>query len=78
MSSFVSLTEVQTRLSELLDQMLPGQKLFVTDVDGRIVASFVKEAPPRAAPRQPGTATGRLVIVADDQEHLQDFAEYLE
>jgi antitoxin (DNA-binding transcriptional repressor) of toxin-antitoxin stability system len=75
MSSFVSLTEVQTRLLDVLDQMLPGQKVFVTDAEGRIVASLVKEAPSRAAPRQPGTAAGRLVIVADDEEHLKDFAE---
>ena len=28
-------------------------------------------------PRQPGSATGKLVIHAEDDEHLADFAEYL-
>ena len=27
--------------------------------------------------RQPGSAVGTLVIVADDQEHLKDFEEYM-
>ncbi len=34
MSSFLPLTELQARLPEILGQMLPGQKLFVTGVDG--------------------------------------------
>lgn len=28
-------------------------------------------------PRQPGSATGKLVIHADDDEHLADFADYV-
>jgi hypothetical protein len=29
-------------------------------------------------PRQPGSAKGKLVILADDDEHLQDFQEYMQ
>lgn len=74
MSSFTSLAEVQARLPEMLDQMHPGEKRFVTGEDGHIIATIVKEPPPRTAPRQPGTAAGKLVIVAEDDEHLKDFA----
>ena len=28
-------------------------------------------------PRVPGSAKGKIVIVSDDDEHLQDFAEYM-
>ncbi len=28
-------------------------------------------------PRQPGSAKGKLVILADDNEHLKDFREYM-
>lgn len=28
-------------------------------------------------PRQPGSAIGKLVIHADDDEHLNDFQEYM-
>lgn len=78
MSSFISLTEIQARLPEILDQMLPGQKLWVTDPEGNLVATLVKEPPPRTAPRQPGTAVGRLTVIAEDDQHLKDFAEYME
>jgi hypothetical protein len=28
-------------------------------------------------PRQPGSAIGKLIIHADDDEHLKDFQEYM-
>lgn len=28
-------------------------------------------------PRQPGSAKGRLTILAEDEEHLRDFQEYM-
>ncbi|MCI0461350.1 MAG: hypothetical protein L0Z62_30750 [Gemmataceae bacterium] len=78
MTSFIPLTELQARLPAILEQMHPGEKLFVTSPEGHIVATFKKEPPPRTAPRQPGSAARLLTIVADDEEHLQDFAEYME
>ncbi|HEV3263067.1 MAG TPA: hypothetical protein VG013_39905 [Gemmataceae bacterium] len=78
MSSFIALADVQAQLSEILDRMHPGEQLFVTGSDGHILATFIKEAPPRTTPRQPGSAVGKLVILAEDDEHLQDFDDYLE
>jgi len=78
MPAFIPLTEVQVRLSELLDQMHAGEQLLVTGPDGQILATLVKEPPPRTTPRQPGSAVGKLIIVADDDEHLKDFADYME
>ena len=39
-----------------------------------------EKAPAEASipqPRQPGSAKGKLRIVADDDEHLADFGDYL-
>jgi antitoxin (DNA-binding transcriptional repressor) of toxin-antitoxin stability system len=77
MTSFIPLTELQARLPEILEQMHLGEKLFVTGQEGHVVATFIKEPPPRTVPRQPGTAAGKLTIVAEDDEHLKDFAEYM-
>ena len=78
MSSFIALSEVQARLPEILAEMIPGQKLFVTGADGHPVATLIREPLPRKTARQPGSAAGKLVIVAEDDEHLKDFAEYME
>jgi antitoxin (DNA-binding transcriptional repressor) of toxin-antitoxin stability system len=78
MASLMPLIEVQARLPEILEHMLPGQKVFVTGADGHIMATLTKEPPPRAAPRQPGSAIGTLIIASDDDEHLKDFAEYMQ
>ena len=29
-------------------------------------------------PRRPGSAKGKLVILAEDDEHLKDFKDYME
>ena len=45
--------------------------------EGHLVATHV--APPRESwPCQPGTAKGILTILAEDDEHLADFREYME
>lgn len=78
MTSFLPLTEAQARLPAVLDQMIPGQKLFVTGADGQIVATIIKEPPPRTTPRPvPGRCRGMLTILAEDDEHLADFADYM-
>ena len=43
------------------------------------IASFVLtgQAARAPQPRQPGSAKGKLIIVADDEEHLEDFKEYM-
>jgi hypothetical protein len=38
----------------------------------------VAEERGRRKPRQPGNCKGMATIVADDDEHLRDFAEYME
>jgi antitoxin (DNA-binding transcriptional repressor) of toxin-antitoxin stability system len=76
MSSFVDISEVQTRLPELLEKIPAGQELFITQ-DGHPIAKLVKMLPRDNTPRQPGSAIGKIVILEDDDSHLEDFKEYM-
>jgi hypothetical protein len=38
---------------------------------------LVRENPPSRKPRKAGNCIGMIRIVADDDEHLEDFAEYM-
>lgn len=75
-SHFVTLEEVQARLPELLDSMLAGETLHIT-INEHTIAKMVKQPPPSKEPRKPGSAIGKLVIVSDDDEHLEHFKEYM-
>ena len=68
--STVTLEEAQAHLSELVEQLIPGEEMAIT------------RGPDTVAPRKlskrrvPGLMRGKLTIVSDDDEHLKDFAEY--
>jgi hypothetical protein len=49
----------------------------MTTMNDRVVAKLIGEAAKPLAPRQPGSAVGVLTIVAEDDEHLNDFAPYM-
>ncbi len=72
----VTLEEAQAHLPKLIDQLGPGEALIITRAD-KPVARLTSEQPPQRKPRQPGNCKGMLTIVADDEEHLRDFAEYM-
>ena len=73
----ITVEEAQAHLSEIIDRLRPGEPLVITRND-QPVARLLAEEKPKRKPRQPGNCKGMLVIVADDDEHLQDFAEYME
>ncbi len=73
----VSLEEVQARLPELIDQLAAGEELVITQ-NQRPIARVLAEEKPKRKPRKAGNCKGMLTIVADDDEHLQDFEECLE
>jgi len=71
----VTIEEAQNKLTELIHQMTPGEEVIITENDqpvARLVAS------PAEKPRPlPGRCKGMLTIVAEDDEHLEDFKEYM-
>ena len=71
----VTVVEASSRLVELVDQLRPGEEIELTR-DSRTVARLVKcEVQERA--RQFGLGKGKLTIIADDDEHLEHFRDYL-
>ena len=74
--SSVTLEEAQAHLPALIERLQPGEALVITRND-RPVARLLAEEPPKRTPRRAGSAKGQLTIVAEDEEHLKDFEEYL-
>lgn len=72
----VTLEEAQQKLPELVEKLGPDDELVITR-DDRPVAKLVGGPAPARTPRRPGSAKGKLVILAEDEEHLEDFKEYM-
>ena len=73
----VTLEEAQAQLSEVIDKLAPGEEVIITRNE-QPVAKLVGQQRPIRQPRRPGSAKGKLVILAEDDEHLQDFKDYME
>lgn len=74
--STVTLEEAQAHLPELIDRLQPGEALVITRNEKPAARLLVEESPQRQ-PRKAGGAKGVLTIVQEDDEHLEDFAEYM-
>jgi antitoxin (DNA-binding transcriptional repressor) of toxin-antitoxin stability system len=72
----ITIEEAEFRLRELIAGLQPGEELQITNGE-QAVARLVAEPPKHRKPRQPGSAVGKLVIVADDDEHLEAFRDYM-
>lgn len=76
MSATVTLEEAQAHLAELISKLAPGQEIVITE-NNQPVATLTGQPARAHQPRQPGSAKGKLIILADDEEHLEDFKEYM-
>lgn len=76
MSSTVTIEEAQAHLVELISKLVPGEEVIITQNE-QPVAKLVLQPAPVRRPRQPGSAKGKLIILAEDEEHLEDFKEYM-
>lgn len=72
----ITLQEAQAKLFELVHNLKPGEELVITENE-RPLATLVGQKPPLTQRPGPGLCKGMITIVADDDEHLQDFAEYM-
>lgn len=75
MATDISLEEAETKLREIVSRLGPDEEVVITEND-RPVAKLVGNPHPRE-PREPGFAKGMITIVADDDDHLKDFEEYM-
>lgn len=71
----ITLRDAQSHLAEIIDQLPPGAEVLITR-DNRPVARIIAEPMEIPCP-VPGRGKGMLTIVAEDDEHLRDFAEYM-
>jgi prevent-host-death family protein len=74
--SIVTIEEAQAKLPELIAKLAPGEEVIITR-NQEPVAKLVGQKRRLRKPRQPGSAKGKLIILAEDEEHLKDFAEYM-
>jgi prevent-host-death family protein len=71
----VTIEEAQAKLSEIIAQLAPGQELTITR-DDQPVAKLIGAAPPPRQPRQPGSARGMILFMAEDFDApLEDFED---
>ena len=71
----ITLEEAQSGLPALIERLEPGEEVLITR-DQQPIAAL--RAPANALP-QPrfGNCRGALTILAEDDEHLQHFQDYL-
>jgi antitoxin (DNA-binding transcriptional repressor) of toxin-antitoxin stability system len=74
MSSTISIEKAQATLPDIIKKLAPGEEIVITQ-DNQPVA----ELRSLAAKPQPqfGSCKGMLIIVAEDEAHLEDFKEYM-
>ena len=74
--STVTIEEAQAHLPDLIGNLTVGQEIVITQ--GKVpVAKLVSQRLVAQKRPGPGLCKGMLTIVADDEEHLKDFAEYM-
>lgn len=72
----ISIEDAQAKLPELIGGLAKGEELIITQGE-RVVARLVGETSERLQRLPPGFAKGMMTIVAEDEDHLKDFAEYM-
>ncbi len=70
----ITLEEAQRHLGEIIDKLTPGEEVVITRDNHPVARLLGERKPPRPGP---GLGKGMFTIVADDDEHLKDFAEYM-
>ena len=71
----VTIEEAQASLKDLIERTKQGEKVLITR-DNQPVAEIISVRAERPTPIF-GFAKGMLTIVSDDDDHLEDFKEYM-
>ncbi len=73
MQTTMAVEDIKLTLPQLLDSLSPGDEVILTR-NHQPVAKLVSEKPAEREPRIPGLGKGMITIIADDEDHLKDFA----
>jgi antitoxin (DNA-binding transcriptional repressor) of toxin-antitoxin stability system len=71
----MTIEEAQARLPELIGHLAPGEEVILTR-NARPVAKLIGQPPEQPRPVF-GRGRGKVVVVSEDDDHLQGFKEYL-
>jgi antitoxin (DNA-binding transcriptional repressor) of toxin-antitoxin stability system len=71
----ITIEEAQAKLPEIICKLGPGEEVVITK-DDQPVAELRSIAPGQPQP-QFGSCKGMLTIVSEDEDHLEDFKEYM-
>jgi antitoxin (DNA-binding transcriptional repressor) of toxin-antitoxin stability system len=74
MSLTISIEQASTQLEGLVRALGPNDEIVLTDNDKPVARIVPNGSPSR---RTPGAWKGILTIVSDDDEHLEDFRDYM-
>lgn len=71
----ITLEDAQSNLPEIIDHLKPGTEVIITRNNQPVAALHL----PAGATPQPrfGSCRGVLTILTEDEEHLQDFKDYM-
>jgi antitoxin (DNA-binding transcriptional repressor) of toxin-antitoxin stability system len=77
MQKTIAMEDIKLTLPQLLDSLTPGDEVILTR-NQQPVAKLVSEQPRMARQRpSPGLGKGLIAVIADDDEHVKDFGEYM-
>jgi antitoxin (DNA-binding transcriptional repressor) of toxin-antitoxin stability system len=78
MQTTLAVEDIKLTLPELLDSLTPGDEVILTrnqQTVAKLVTEYLKQQPKQRP--GPGLCKGMITIISDDDEHLNDFEEYL-
>lgn len=74
----VTIQEAQQSLPDLIQKLQPGEEVAIVE-NNQTLAKLVGTWPQASSGMRPppGLGKGYITIVADDEEHLKSFSEYM-
>ena len=76
MTTTLAIEDMTVTLPELIDTLSSGDEVILTR-NHQPVAKLVSEPTKKRQPRQPGNCIGMIRIVAENDDHLEGFEEYM-
>jgi prevent-host-death family protein len=77
-STTITVEEAQAKLKELIQSLVPGEEVVITQ-NQLPIAKLVSTAGPKRQPRQPGILRGTVLSMSPDFDApLEDFRNYME
>ena len=76
MLTSITIEDAQASLKDLIHKLNPGQELIITENE-QPIAKLISEPQKSQQRPGPGLCKGMITIIADDEDHLKDFEEYM-